>query len=79
VVVDILAGAVGIPAGAVGIPAGAADTRRRRVDTLPGAEAGSHRRLARDSTGAALTLSKLFLKRNNAQRIIHFGRHTGIQ
>ena len=65
---DTLVAVGDTPAGAAGIPAGAADTRRRRVDTLPEAEAGSHRRLARDSTGAALTLSKLFLKKN-AQRI----------
>ncbi len=65
--VDILAAVVGIPAGAVGIPAGAGDTRRHRVDTLLEAEAGSHHRLARDSTGAALTLFNLFLKKKRKQ------------
>ncbi len=64
---DTPAGAAGILDGAVDIPAGAADTRRRRVDTLPEAEAGSHRRLALDSTGAALTLLKLFLKKKQKQ------------
>jgi hypothetical protein len=72
--VDTLAAVVDTPVGAVDTlvvavdnPAGAADTRRRRVDTLPETEAGSHRRLARDSTGAALTLLKLFLKKKQKQ------------
>jgi hypothetical protein len=76
--VDTLVAVVDTLAGAAGIPAGAADTRRRRADTLPAGEAGSHRRLARDSTGAALTLFNLFLKKNNAGRIIFLERHVPV-